>query len=362
VKISPPDYISKIVPYVAGKPIEELEREYGVSNAVKLASNENPLGPSPLAVEAVCKESLKLHRYPDSQGYELIEKLKSKFCLEDLAVVLGNGSDDIISMVCKAYVGIDDKVIIPDPGFLLYEISALAQGAELIKIPLKEIEIDLDAMVRASDLDTKLIFITNPNNPTGTFITEEMLVNFMEKIPETTIVFMDEAYMEFAVEGFASWKFIEKYPNIITSRTFSKAYGLAGLRIGYGVMHEDVAAVLNKVRQPFNANLLAQAGAVAALNDDVFLDRTRDLIVDEREKLSRKLEQLGFHSFKSSANFLLVDMGRSADEIYEKLLYQGVIARSMSSYGYPEFLRVSIGLEYENIRFIDSLKKILEEP
>lgn len=358
MKIDPPDYIKKLKPYVAGKPIEELEREYGVKNAVKLASNENPIGASPLAIKACQKSLLKINRYPDSSGHDLINKISLKFNIDKRSIVLGNGSDDIIALLCKAYVRPDDRVIIPDPGFLMYEISSMSEGADIVKVPLDKIDIDIDAMAKAADDKTSLIFITNPNNPTGSFISKKRLKEFMDKISKKVIVAVDEAYMEFANDYFCSWELIDQYPNLVTMRTFSKAYGLAGLRIGYGVMNPDVAEILNRVRQPFNTSLPAQDGACAALDDDEFLVKVQSLVIKEKEYLKNSLDELGFKAFDTSANFILIDLKRSADEIFEKLLYKGVITRSMSSYGFPNYLRLSIGLVDENRLFIKSLKGV----
>ncbi|MCB9481856.1 MAG: histidinol-phosphate transaminase [Desulfobacteraceae bacterium] len=361
MNIDPPEYIKKIKPYKAGKPIEELEREYGIKNAVKLASNENPLGPSPKAVEAVKNFCTSLHRYPDSSGYELINKISSKFNISSKNIVLGNGSDDIIALLCKAFVNDTKNVIMPDPGFLMYEISTRSEGGIPVKVPLKNLCLDLDKMAELCNPDTSIIFITNPNNPTGSFIEKEKLEEFLKKIPSNVIVASDEAYMEFSESYYCSWELMEKYENLVSMRTFSKAYGLAGLRIGYGVMNPFISEILNRIRQPFNTSLISQKAALCALDDEDFLEKTRTLIFTERKKLFEELEKLGITPFKSDANFILADLKRSADDVYEKLLRKGVIARSMSSYGYPEFLRITIGLENENNLFINCLKEVLDK-
>lgn len=360
MNIDPPEYIKKIKPYKAGKPIEELEREYGIKNAVKIASNENPLGPSPKAVEAVKEFSLKLNRYPDSSGYELTEKISSKFDIPFKNIVLGNGSDDIIALLCKAFVNETKNVIMPDPGFLMYEISTRSEGGSPVKVPLKNLALDLDKMADLCNEDTAVIFVTNPNNPTGSFISREKFESFLSRIPSNVIVASDEAYMEFSESYYCSWEMMEKFDNLVSMRTFSKAYGLAGLRIGYGVMNPFIAEILNRIRQPFNTSLIAQKAAVSALDDEEFLLKTRNLVSSERKKLQKELANLGLTPFESDANFILVDLKRSADEVYEKLLRKGVIARSMSSYGYPEYLRVTIGLEEENNLFINSLEEVLK--
>ncbi|MGM0417662.1 MAG: histidinol-phosphate transaminase [Thermodesulfobacteriota bacterium] len=359
MEINPPEYINKIKAYKAGKPIEELERQYGVKNAVKLASNENPFGPSPYALKEIEKSLLKLHRYPDSGGYELRKKLSDKLDISMDSIVTGNGSDDIIALLCKAFLREGRKVIMPDPGFLMYEISTLSEGGIPVKIPLKDFCIDLDKIAESADENTSLIFITNPNNPTGSFITKDRLENFIEKIPENIIVAVDEAYMEFADEPYNSHLLMERYSNIVSMRTFSKAYGLAGLRIGYGLMPSYMAKVLNKIRQPFNTSSSAQVGAAAALDDSDFLSKTRKLILSEKKFLKYGLNELGFTVYDTQANFIFAGIDQPADEIYEKLLYKGVIARSMSAYGYPLHLRFTIGLEEENRLLIKSLKEVL---
>lgn len=361
MKINPPEYICRLKPYVAGKPIEELEREYGIKNAVKLASNENPFGPSPKALKA-CEEFLKVvHRYPDSSGHDLISKISEKFNLKKERIILGNGSDDIISLVVKAYVKAGDRVVIPDPGFLMYEISSLSEGADIVKVPLKNCEIDLEKMGKEAKKGAGVVFITNPNNPTGSYIRKEALIDFLKAVPKKTIVVVDEAYMEFADIKYNSWDLIDEYKNVISTRTFSKAYGLAGLRLGYGVMDEEVAGILNRVRQPFNTSIPSQVAGIAALDDDEFLARVVELVAQEKVRLYKELENLGLKPYKTDANFILIDVKRSADEVYEKLLYKGVITRSLSSYGYPEALRVSIGLRSENQLFLDSLKEVIKK-
>jgi histidinol-phosphate aminotransferase len=249
----------------------------------------------------------------------------------------------------------------PDPGFLMYEISTRSEGGTPVKVPLKNLSLDLDKMAELCNFDTSIIFITNPNNPTGSFIEKEKLEEFLKKIPSNVIVASDEAYMEFSESYYCSWELMGKYENLVSMRTFSKAYGLAGLRIGYGVMNPFISEILNRIRQPFNTSLIAQKAALSALDDESFLEKTRTLIFKERKKLFEELEKLGVTPFKSDANFILADVKRQADDVYEKLLRKGIIARSMSSYGYPQFLRITIGLENENDLFIKYLKEVLDK-
>ncbi len=361
MKLKAPEHILFIKPYVPGKPIEELEREYGISGSIKLASNENPLGPSPMALHAIEKALSGLNRYPDGSGRELVMKLSKYHGVSYNNIILGNGSDEIIEMLTNAFLLPEDEVIIPKPSFLMYEISAQSAGAKLISIPLKFLSIDLDAITDAITDKTRLIFLCNPNNPTGTVISKKSFEKFIKNIPGDIIVVMDEAYMEFirdrdCVRGL---DYINSEFNIVTLRTFSKIYGLAGLRIGYGVMPEYIAGILNRIRPPFNASSLAQAGAAAALDDKEFFDKTVKLVHDELEFMYESLNKIGIGFFPTQSNFYLIDVKKSADDVFESMLRLGVIVRSMTSYGYPEYIRVSIGLHEENIRFINALKKVL---
>ncbi|MFH2045208.1 MAG: histidinol-phosphate transaminase [Pseudomonadota bacterium] len=361
MKLKAPEHILSIKPYVPGKPIEELEREYGISGSIKLASNENPLGPSPMALFAIEKVLSGLNRYPDGSGCELVNKLSKHLKVSSNNIVLGNGSDEIIEMLTTAFLLPEDEVIIPKPSFLMYEISAKSAGAKLLFVPLKSLSIDLDAIAEAITDKTRLIFLCNPNNPTGTVISKKNFEKFIKKVPDDVIVVMDEAYMEFVRDKDCArgLDYINSGLNVVTLRTFSKIYGLAGLRIGYGVMPEYIAGILNRIRPPFNASSLAQAGAAAALGDVEFFNKTIKLVHDELEFMYESLNAIGVKFFPTQANFFLIDVKKSADEVFESMLRLGVIVRSMTSYGYPEYIRVSIGLHEENIRFINALKKVL---
>jgi histidinol-phosphate aminotransferase len=365
MKLSVPDFILSIKPYVPGKPLEELEREYGIKDSVKLASNENPLGPSPLAVQAIQKEMGKLNRYPDANGYYLRNKLSAKLKVLPENIVLGNGSDDIIGMLTRALLRFGDEAIIPRPSFLMYDISVRSVGALPVYVPLsvssEAISIDLEAIKERISSKTRMIFLTNPNNPTGTIFTREEFENFLEGMPPEILVVVDEAYIEFVRDQrcLNSLDFLDSERALVTLRTFSKAYGLAGLRIGYGVMPEEITGLLHRVRQPFNANSLAQAGAVAALDDDVFLNKTIHLVHEGIDFLYDSLDRMEIKYFRTQANFLLIDVERDADKVFEVMLKQGVIVRSMTSYGYPEYIRVNVGLQNENVRFIHTLEKVI---
>jgi len=359
MKLFVADYILSLKPYTPGKPLEELEREYGIVDSIKIASNENPLGPSPMAVEAIKKAMVKLNRYPDGSGYDLIRKISGYIGLSPQNIVLGNGSDEIIGMLAFAMLQPGDEAILPNPSFLMYEIMVRGSGAMPIFVPLTSFCIDLEEIKKKITSKTRMIFLCNPNNPTGTIFSKKNFENFIREIPPEVIVVVDEAYIEFVRDQNCakSIEYIDNDRPLITLRTFSKAYGLAGLRIGYGVMPAEIAGILNRVRLPFNASSLAQAGAVAALEDSVFLKKVISLIHEGLDFLYDALERRNIKYFPTQANFFLVDVHKDADEIYEKMLRQGVIVRSMKSYGYPNYIRINVGLHEENVRFLKALEK-----
>ena len=355
-----PEHIRSLKPYIPGKPIDELEREYGIRDSIKLASNENPLGPSPLAVAAIRSALDGLHRYPDDGGHELVHRLAAHLSLDPDAIVLGNGSDEVLTMLARAFLRPGDMAIIPQPSFLMYELVVRWAGAECRFVPLKNMTIDLEAMLAQVTDRCRMVFLCNPNNPTGTVVSREAFDAFLEKIPADLVVVLDEAYGEFVrVDDCPRGiEYVHGDRAVVTLRTFSKVYGLAGLRIGYGLMAPETADMLHRVRIPFNVSIPAQAAAVAALDDTDFMDKTRQLVRDGLAFLTRALDDLGFRYFPTQANFFLIDVETSADDIYEQLLRQGVIVRSMSAYGYPRYIRVNVGLPEENDRFIRSLDKI----
>jgi len=362
MKLSVPDYILSLTPYAPGKPLEELEREYGIANSIKLASNENPLGPSPMAVKAIRMELEMLNRYPDGGGHELTKKLSEKLNILPENIVLGNGSDDIIGMLARVFLKPGDEAVMPKPSFLMYDIMVNSSGATAIHVPLKSLSIDLQGMADQITKKTRLIFVCNPNNPTGSIVSKKDFNRFIENVPENIPVVLDEAYIEFVrdsdcVKGI---DYINNGKAVVVLRTFSKVYGLAGLRIGYGIMPKNIAELLHRVRQPFNANRLAQAGALAALDDEPFLTRTVELVHNGLDYLFEALAGMGFKAFPTQANFILIDVGRDANEVFEKMLSMGVIVRSMKSYGYPEYIRINVGLPEENSRFISALKNIMQ--
>jgi histidinol-phosphate aminotransferase len=352
--------ILEITPYIAGKPIEETKRQLGLREVIKLASNENPLGPSPKAVQAIKKALEDINRYPDSQGFYLKKKLARALNLEPANFVLGNGSDELIDIIIKTFVEVDENIITADTTFLEYEIIAQANGRRITKVPLRYFKYDLGSIQKKIDKKTKLIFIANPNNPTGTYLTEYEIEEFMSGLPDNVLLVMDEAYDTFIdVDDFPnSLKYI-KNKNVIILKTFSKAYGLAGLRIGYAVASPEIISYMERVRQPFNANLLAQAAAQAALDDRKFLRKTKKIIAQGKSYLYENLKKLGLAYVPSVTNFILIDVSKDSLGVFKEMLKYGVIVRDMQQYGLKNFIRVTIGTKKENEKFIKVLKKVL---
>ncbi|HEY0635950.1 MAG TPA: histidinol-phosphate transaminase [Gammaproteobacteria bacterium] len=353
-------------PYQPGKPIEELAREYGVSNIIKLASNENPLGPSPRALAAAQQVLKDSWLYPDGAGFMLKQKLSQKFGFAMNQITLGNGSSDVLEFAMRAFVTANDEVIFSQHSFAVYPILTQAAGARAVVTPAKNWGNDLEAMRAAVTERTRLIFIANPNNPTGTCLPGSELEPFLRDLPAHVMVVLDEAYFEYA--NFAGlggsdypngMEWVERYPNLIVARTFSKSYGLAGLRVGYSVSHPQVADLLNRVRPPFNVNLVAMAAAVAALDDEEHLLRTVTLNRDGMLQLMDGFKALGLDYIPSGGNFISVDMGRVAAPLYEALLREGIIVRPVANYAMPNHLRITIGTAEQNERFLVALNKVL---
>ena len=364
MKIPIPEYIQKIAPYVPGKPIEELEREYGIADSVKLASNENPLGPSPKAMAVLGSEISRLHRYPDGAGFELLSGLADHLGVSDREIVMGNGSDDLLGMLARILLTPGDEVVIPDPSFLMYTIVAQSAGAVPIMVPLTELHINLDGILKRIGPRTRMIFICSPNNPTGTIVQRQAFEAFLAAVPPEIVVVVDEAYFEFVRDESAmcGLAYLDADTPVVTLRTFSKVYGLAGLRVGYGIMPAFLAEMLNRVRMPFNVNSLAQAAAVAALSDKDFLEQTIEMVHQGIDFLFEALADRGFRAFPTQANFFLVDVQQSADAVFDRLLRQGVIVRSMRAYGYPNYIRLSVGRPDENRKFLSALDAVCGAP
>jgi histidinol-phosphate aminotransferase len=356
--ITAPDSIKSISPYVPGKPIEELERELGITNSIKLASNENPLGPSPKAVSAIKKVLEGLNRYPDGSGYYLSQALAKKYGVDLSRIILGNGSNELIELAVRAYVQPGDEVISADPSFVVYKMITQAAGGTNVLVPCKELRHDLDAMAERITQKTKLIFVCNPNNPTGTMNTITEMNRFLERVPENVLVIADEAYFEYVThaEYPDSLDSLKEGRNILALRTFSKIYGLAGLRIGYGITKSEIAETMNKVRQPFNTNTTAQVGALAALADRKHVEKSIALNNEGKQFLYQSFGQLGVKYTPTEANFILFETALESKDVYALLLRQGVIVRPMG----PKRIRVTIGLPDENRRFIAELEKIVK--
>ena len=346
--------------YTPGTPIEEVKRKLKLSSVIKLASNENPLGPSPKALAALRQAAPLLHRYPDATCRVLRETLAKKLRVSPESLVFGNGSDELIVLALRAFVDPGDEVVVASPTFLIYELQARACGAAVTVVPLKDYRYDLRAMKAALTAHTKLVFIANPDNPTGTYVTKRELDAFLRDLPAQALVFMDEAYYEFvdAADYPQTLGFVKDRPVIVT-RTFSKAYGLAGLRVGYGVADPSIIAAMDAVREPFNVNSLAQAAAAAALEDGEFLAKTRRLIQEGRRYLAKELEALKLRHVPSAANFILVQLGPKAPDVANALLSRGVIVREMSAWKLSGCLRITIGTMAENRKLVASLKAVL---
>ena len=351
-----PSHVASLVPYVPGKPVDELERELGITNAIKLASNENPLGPSSKACSVITESLSQLHRYPDGSGLVLRKSLAARWKVEPDQVILGNGSDEIISLLVRAFLAPQEEAVMASTTFIIYKMAVEGAQGTAIEVPLCEGRHDLVAMAKAITSRTRLLFLCNPNNPTGTMVTAQEVDAFMESIPDHVIVVFDEAYYEYvrSAEFPMSLRYLESGRNVITLRTFSKIYGLAGLRIGYGLTTLEIANYLNRVRPPFNTNSLAQRAALAALEDDEHLVRSRALNEIEMEKMKTGLLSFGFQVFPSEANFLYVNVGQDGRHLYHQLLQKGVIVRHIEGM----MIRVTIGLPEENIQFLAALKEV----
>lgn len=363
MKLKIPPHISEIAPYEAGKPIEALEREYGISDSIKLASNENPYGPSPKAIAAMRTAMASVHRYPDEPGFRLLQRLSKHLGVAPDQIIVGNGSDEILGLMGLALLQPGDEVVIPTPSFLMYKIVTQYAGATPVLVPLKGMGLDLDAILAQINAKTRIIFICNPNNPTGTLVTQSAFDDFLKAVPGNVVVVVDEAYIEFVRDAqcLSGLRCLDARPAVVTLRTFSKAYGLAGLRVGYGVMPVKMAELLNRVRMPFNVNAIAQAAAIAALDDTDFIKKSVSLVHHSLDYFYDELDKRGLRYFESQTNFFLIDVARDAKDVFEKMLRQGVIVRAMTAYGFPHYIRINIGLPQENQRFLAALDRILAE-
>lgn len=361
-----PDYIRAIAPYQGGKPIAEVAREFGldVSQITKLASNENPLGMPESAKQAMLKVMADIGRYPDSNGFDLKAAITAKYNVPQDWITLGNGSNDILELAARAFVQPGQAVMYSQYSFAVYPLATQAVGGHAIVVPAQKYGHDLAAMAKAITPDTKLIFIANPNNPTGTFIPAADIAVFLKTVPQHIVVVLDEAYNEFLAPElqYDSISWVRQYPNLLVSRTLSKAYGLAGLRIGFGIAQPAITDLLNRIRQPFNVNSLAQAAAIAALNDQPFLQKSAQVNKEGYRQLTQAFDALNLEYVPSFGNFVLVRVGNedgAGARVNLALLKQGIIVRPVGNYGLPQWLRISIGLMHENAAFIAALKKAL---
>lgn len=357
-----PDYIRAIAPYQGGKPITELAREMGLQpeNIIKLASNENPLGISPKAEFAIQEALLDIARYPDGNSFALRDAVSKKFNVAPEQIVFGNGSNDILELAARAFLTTGSETIYSQHAFAVYPLVTQATGATGVVVPAKDFGHDLRGMLTAITAKTRMIFVANPNNPTGTLLGKEELLAFLGQVPKNVLVVLDEAYDEYLSVAHKSEaiNWLNEFENLIISRTFSKAYGLAGLRVGFGLMHADVADMMNRVRQPFNVNSVAQAAAVASLADDDFVARSYALNQAGMAQLTQGLQKLNLEYIPSFANFVSFKVANAAT-VNQKLLQNGVIVRPIANYEMPDYLRVSIGLFSENARFLEVLEQIL---
>ncbi len=355
------DHILGIAPYEPGKPIEELERELGLTDVIKLASNENPLGPSERVLKAITEALPHLNRYPDGSGYYLRQALASRHGVSADHTILGNGSHDLIELVVRAFLRAGEEAVIPHPSFVAYPMVVQAAGGIRVVVTLKEHRLDLEAMARAITPMTKLVFIANPNNPTATIVTADEVEHFMTRVPDKVIVVFDEAYVEFAQgpDFPDSTAYLRQGRKVVVLRTFSKAASLAGLRVGYALADPDCVALLNRIRQPFNVNALGQVAALAALGDESHVLECLRMNEAGRHYLYDEFTGMGVRYTPSRANFILVDVGRSATDVFNWLLKEGVIVRPMTSFGMDSCLRVTVGTPEENRRLVKALKKVL---
>ncbi|MEJ2313268.1 MAG: histidinol-phosphate transaminase [Nitrospirota bacterium] len=356
--VRPPEYVSAIEPYVPGKPIEELERELGIKGSVKLASNENPAGPSRKAVEALTPEVMgALNRYPDGGAFYLTRALAERHGVSEDQIILGNGSNELIDIAVRTFMRPGDEAVMAWPSFVVYPMSVQAQGCRGVRVPLRDFRHDLAKMAEAVTEKTKMVFVANPNNPTGTINTRDEFDGLMEGMPEGVLVLVDEAYFEYveSADYADAMKHMRSGRNVLALRTFSKIYGLAGLRIGYGVTRPEIARDMNRLREPFNTNSLAQAAALAALSDTGHVERSKRINGEGKAYLYRELDALGIRYVPTEANFIFMFPGKPSAEVYGALLKRGVIVRPMGE----DSIRVTIGLPEENKRFIEGMKAVL---
>jgi len=356
-------HILAIKPYVPGKPIEEVERELGLTKVIKMASNENPLGPGAKALEAMQKAAAKMHLYPDGNCYYLKQKLAEKIGVGEENILLGNGSDEVLKMLAETFLYPDDECIMAAPTFSEYEFVTNLMGAKNIKVPLQGFRHDLLKMKEAITPRTKMIFICSPNNPTGNIVNQEELQKFFHDLPERIIVVLDEAYYEYvdSPEYHNSLEYLQAGKNVVILRTFSKIYALGGLRIGYGLARQEIIALLNRVREPFNVNQMAQAAALAALEDEEHLRESLKINREGKEFLTAKFQEMNLFYVPTQANFIFLQVGVDSKAFWQEMLKEGIIVRTGDIFGLPDFIRVTIGTAEQNQCFLEGTVKVLQK-
>jgi histidinol-phosphate aminotransferase len=353
--------VSKLKPYIPGKSADDAEEELGLSGVIKLASNENPLGPSPKALEVIAKRAKDLNVYPDQTSIELREALSKKLGIDKGCLIIGNGSDEIMQLAAATFLSAGEESIISENTFSIYEFATRLFDGQPVFVPLKDSRYALEGFASRITKKTKLIWLCNPNNPTGTIVTEKELSSFLSKVPRGVIAVIDEAYGDYVESGDfpKSIEYVKKGLNVIVLRTFSKIYGLAGLRAGYGIAKPDIIKYLNLTKLPFNVNRLAQAAAAAAAGDEGFAQKSRAMNSLGKKYLYSALDEMKVKYVKTEANFIFIDVGRNCDKVFMELMRQGVIIRPLASFGFGEAIRVTVGTEEQNKRFVAALKKVV---
>ena len=353
--------ILRVKPYLPGKPIDEVKRELRLTSVIKLASNENPYGPSPQVLKAISQSAKDINRYPDGNCYYLRKELAKTLGVSENQLIFGNGSDEIIVLATRAFTQEGDEVIMARPSFLIYEIASKISGAAIKFVPLKDFRYDLDGMKKAVSSKTKIIFIGNPDNPAGTYVSQRQVEDFLRNLSRNILVFFDEAYFEFVKKNDYpdTIGLLKTHRNIVVTRTFSKMYGLAGLRIGYGIADHEVISILDRIREPFNVNSIAQTAALACLRDKSYYTNILKVLSQGRRFLYEHIAKLGLTFVDSVTNFILIDLKKDSYKVVQDLLRKGVIVRDMSFWGLDTYIRVTIGTPTENRRFIHTLKEVL---
>ncbi len=357
--------LDKIKPYVPGKPVEEVERELGLKNVIKMASNENPLGPSLRAVETMRSNLKKMHIYPDGNCYYLKEALAAKLNLKTDQLIFGNGSDEILSFLTLDYINQGDEAVMVNPSFSEYDFAMRLMGGTPRQVPLvgPDFSYDFEAILEAVNEKTRLVFICSPNNPTGSIVKKKDLDSFIERLPDNVLLVLDQAYIEYVdnEDHPTGLDYVEQGMPVILLRTFSKLYGLAGLRIGYGIAPAEIISELNRVREPFNVNAMAQVAALGALKDNYHLERSRKLVGESRKQFVEGLSEMGLKPVPDQANFCFIDLKVDSREVFKAMMQKGVIVRTGDIFGFPTYIRVTYGTEEQNKRFLAALKEVLAD-